>query len=141
MVPGKHDPQQVAFDAPRPAFVRPQLAKLVTAAPGGELWAQELKFDGYRIHARIDRGEVQLITARSGLDWTTKYPATATALKTLSISRAYIDGEAVWSPVRTGLHNLRQPIGSLLLARAERTEKGNKVALRLAHLPVTISKR
>jgi bifunctional non-homologous end joining protein LigD len=64
-----------ASDAPLPAFIRPQLAKLVTEAPEGERWAHELKFGGYRMHARIDRGRVQLIT-RSGLDWTDKYPTT-----------------------------------------------------------------
>ena len=93
-MPRRRDPQQAAiFDAPLPAFVRPQLAKLVTEAPTGELWAHELKFDGYRMHARIDRGKVQLITARSGLDLTSKYLATAGALKALPVARAYLDGE------------------------------------------------
>ena len=45
------------------------------------------------MHARIDRGRVQLITARSGLDWTDKYPRTAEALKALPVARAYLDGE------------------------------------------------
>jgi bifunctional non-homologous end joining protein LigD len=77
VLPKKRDPRQAGiFDAPLPAFIRPQLAKLVTEAPAGERWAHELKFDGYRMHARIDRGLVQLITARSGLDWTDKYPTT-----------------------------------------------------------------
>jgi bifunctional non-homologous end joining protein LigD len=90
----KRDPRQAGiFDAPLPAFIRPQLAKLVTEAPEGERWAHELKFDGYRVHARIDRGGAQLITARSSLDWTSKYPATAAALKALPVSRAYLDGE------------------------------------------------
>jgi bifunctional non-homologous end joining protein LigD len=94
VVPKKRDPRQAGiFDAPLPAFIRPQLAKLVPEAPKGERWAHELKFDGYRMHARIDRGRVQLITARSGLDWTGKYPATAGALKQLSVARAYFDGE------------------------------------------------
>src|SRR5947209_12965242 len=80
----KRDPRQAGiFDAPLPAFIRPQLTKLVTEAPEGERWAHELKFDGYRMHARIDRGRIQLITARSGLDWTSKYPATAEALSSL----------------------------------------------------------
>jgi DNA ligase D-like protein (predicted ligase) len=65
----------------------------VTEAPEGDRWAHELKFDGYRMHARIDRGRVQLITARSGLDWTSKYPATAEALKKLPVVCAYLDGE------------------------------------------------
>jgi DNA ligase D-like protein (predicted ligase) len=94
VVPNKRDPRQAGiFDRPLPAFVRPQLAKLVTEASEGERWAHELKFDGYRMHARIDRGRVQLITARSGLDWTSKYPATAEALKKLPVARAYLDGE------------------------------------------------
>ena len=78
---------------PMPAFIRPQLAKLVTEAPEGERWAHELKFDSYRMHARIDRGRVQLITARSGLDWTSKYPTTAEALERLPVSRPYLDDE------------------------------------------------
>jgi ATP-dependent DNA ligase len=90
VVPNKSDPRQAGnFDRPLPAFIRPQLAKLVTKAPEGERWAHELKFDGYRMHARIDRGRVQLITAPSGLDWMSKYPATAQALKTLPATRAY----------------------------------------------------
>jgi ATP-dependent DNA ligase len=52
----------------------------------------EIKFDGYRIAARIDHGQVQLLT-RSGLDWTAKYPATASALAKLPVKTAYIDGE------------------------------------------------
>jgi hypothetical protein len=94
VVQNKRDPRQAGiFDRPLPAFVRPQLGKLVTEAPAGQRWAHELKFDGYRMRARIDRGRVQLITARSGLDWTSKYPATAEALKKLPVARAFLDGE------------------------------------------------
>jgi bifunctional non-homologous end joining protein LigD len=57
VVPKKRDPRQAGiFDRPLPAFIRPQLAKLVTEAPEGERWTHELKFDGYRMNARIDRG-------------------------------------------------------------------------------------
>ena len=94
VVTRKPDPRQAGiFDARLPAFIRPQLAKLVIEAPGGERWAHELKFDGYRMHGRIDRGRVQLITARSGLDWTSKYPGLAQWLKALPVARAYLDGE------------------------------------------------
>src|SRR4051794_19287259 len=94
VVPSKRAPRQPGiFDAPLPPFVRPQLAKLVTGAPEGERWAHELKFDGYRMHARIDRGNVQLITARSALDWTSKYPELAEWLKGLPVTRGYLDGE------------------------------------------------
>jgi bifunctional non-homologous end joining protein LigD len=42
----------------------------------------EIKYDGYRMHARLDRGKAQLLT-RTGLDWTHKYPAIAAALSVL----------------------------------------------------------
>jgi DNA ligase D-like protein (predicted ligase) len=93
VVPRKRDRRQSGlFDAPLPAFVRPQLSKLVREAPDGDRWAHELKYDGYRMHARIDAGRVQLLT-RTGLDWTAKYASTADALRQLPIERAYIDGE------------------------------------------------
>jgi hypothetical protein len=56
-----------AANAGLPAWVKPQLTQLVTEAPGGDEWAHELKFDGYRMHARLDRGDVCLLT-RTGLD-------------------------------------------------------------------------
>jgi bifunctional non-homologous end joining protein LigD len=60
--------------------------------PSGPSWVHELKLDGYRIHARIDRGEIKLLT-RNGLDWSTRYRATAEALHELKCGRAYLDGE------------------------------------------------
>jgi ATP-dependent DNA ligase len=36
--------------------VKPQLTKLVDQAPEEPEWLHELKFDGYRMHARLDRG-------------------------------------------------------------------------------------
>jgi hypothetical protein len=58
-----------------PSWIRPQLAQLVTEAPSGREWLHEIKYDGYRLHARLDSGKVQLLT-RKGLDWTHKYPGT-----------------------------------------------------------------
>jgi bifunctional non-homologous end joining protein LigD len=75
-----------------PAWVRPQLALLVKEAPAGPEWLHEIKYDGYRLHARIDRGQVQLLT-RSGLDWTHRYPAIAAALSAMNLGSVYIDGE------------------------------------------------
>ena len=77
---------------PLPRWVEPQLSKLVEKAPTGPRWVHEIKFDGYRMAARIERGKVQLLT-RSGLDWTAKYPATAAAFAQLPVKTAYIDGE------------------------------------------------
>jgi ATP-dependent DNA ligase len=50
--------------APPPAWIKPQLAKLVENAPDGSGWLHEIKFDGYRMHARLDAGRVQILTRR-----------------------------------------------------------------------------
>lgn len=75
-----------------PPFIAPQLCRPVAAAPNGPEWAHEIKLDGYRMHVRIDRGRVQLLT-RTGLDWTDKYPAACEALRTIRADGLYIDGE------------------------------------------------
>jgi DNA ligase D-like protein (predicted ligase) len=75
-----------------PEWVRPQLTQLVDEAPEGSEWLHEIKFDGYRMHARLDRGAVRLLT-RSGLDWTPKYPSIAAAVASLGARQTYLDGE------------------------------------------------
>ena len=40
-----------------PKWVKPQLAKLVEQAPDGPDWLHEIKFDGYRMHARLGAGK------------------------------------------------------------------------------------
>ena len=52
-----------------PEWIRPQLTQLVKEAPEGPEWLHEIKFDGYRMHARLDRSTVRLLTP-TGLDWT-----------------------------------------------------------------------
>jgi bifunctional non-homologous end joining protein LigD len=64
----------------------------VDAAPEGDDWLHEIKYDGYRMHARLDRGAVKLLT-RTGLDWTHKYPVIARAVASLGARQAYCDGE------------------------------------------------
>src|ERR1700726_278977 len=75
-----------------PQWIKPQLTQLADQAPDGPDWLHEIKFDGYRMHARLDRGAVRLLT-RTGLDWTHKYPAVAAAVASLPARRAYLDGE------------------------------------------------
>src|SRR6516164_3158199 len=77
-----------------PANLKPQLATSSDKAPEGEEWLHEIKYDGYRLLARIERGKVRLIT-RGGLDWTTKFPALARRLGELQLDSALIDGELV----------------------------------------------
>jgi ATP-dependent DNA ligase len=81
-----------AAPAALPRWIRPQLTQLVDAAPEGDQWLHEIKYDGYRMHAGLDRGAVTLLT-RTGLDWTNKYPAIAAAFPSLPARQAYLDGE------------------------------------------------
>jgi bifunctional non-homologous end joining protein LigD len=82
-----------AVPAPLPQTLNPELATLVESAPEGE-WRYEIKFDGYRILARIENGEVQLLT-RNGHDWTARMPRQARALAALGLESAWLDGEVV----------------------------------------------
>ncbi|TPP09813.1 DNA ligase D [Rhizobium glycinendophyticum] len=82
-----------------PDFVPPALATLVKSVPKGGRWLHEIKLDGYRMEARIDHGEIKLLT-RTGLDWTERFgEAIHTALKGLPVQTALLDGEIV---VETG---------------------------------------
>lgn len=82
-----------AHKAKLPDQIKPELATLVEKAPDGQ-WSYEVKFDGYRIMARIDHDEVKLFT-RNGHDWTHKLPAQAKALAGLGVESAWLDGEMV----------------------------------------------
>jgi bifunctional non-homologous end joining protein LigD len=64
----------------------------VKQAPDGDAWLHEIKYDGYRMHARLDAGRVNILTRR-GNDWTDKYPSIAKALAELPTQSAYLDGE------------------------------------------------
>ncbi|WP_339407182.1 DNA ligase D [Pseudomonas helleri] len=78
---------------PQPASLKPQLATLVEHPPTGD-WHYEIKFDGYRMLARVEKGEVKLFT-RNGHDWTAKLPELAKAIATLKLESAWLDGEVV----------------------------------------------
>jgi bifunctional non-homologous end joining protein LigD len=78
-----------------PGFVAPQLASEAATPPVGEHWVHELKLDGYRVQAHIDKaGKVRLYT-RSGLDWTHRMPSVAREVGKLSVEGAILDGEVV----------------------------------------------
>jgi bifunctional non-homologous end joining protein LigD len=77
-----------------PAFVEPTRPQVTETAPSGPKWVHEIKYDGYRIQARIDGDKIRLLT-RKALDWTERFRPIATALKSLGLSSALIDGEIV----------------------------------------------
>jgi bifunctional non-homologous end joining protein LigD len=88
------DKERGPHGAPLPDFIPPSLAILRATAPEGAGWLHEIKFDGYRIQARLDNGEVRLLT-RKGLDWAQKFPNVAAAVAELPARTALIDGEIV----------------------------------------------
>jgi ATP-dependent DNA ligase len=75
-----------------PKWIKPQLTRLVDKAPTGKEWLHEIKYDGYRMHARLDGAQIKLLT-RTGLDWSNRYRRTIEALRSLPAKTAYIDGE------------------------------------------------
>lgn len=93
--PKSNTPPKGARKAALPDFVEPQLATLKPAPPSGAKWLHEIKFDGYRIQARLENGKVALLT-RSGLDWTEKFGESVIApIATLKAETALLDGEIV----------------------------------------------
>ena len=84
-----------AKHAALPDFLEPQLATLAAKPPIGKRLIHEVKFDGYRLQARIEAGRVKLLT-RSGLDWTKRFgKQVIEALAGLPVGKAMIDGELV----------------------------------------------
>jgi bifunctional non-homologous end joining protein LigD len=74
--------------------IKPELATLVDDVPTGDGWVHEIKFDGYRMLARIAAGKVSLFT-RNGKDWTDRMPTLRDALQQLDVDSAVLDGELV----------------------------------------------
>src|SRR5207245_983588 len=62
----------------------PQLAMLVESPPEGDGWLHEVKFDGYRIGCRIERGALALIS-RKGNDWARDFPEVRDAAARLRV--------------------------------------------------------
>ncbi len=74
--------------------LRPMLATLVDRVPAGEGWQHEIKYDGYRMLARIARGAITL-HSRNGRDWSASFPQVARDLARVRVREAWIDGEVV----------------------------------------------
>lgn len=79
---------------PRPRFIEPMECQRVAKLPEGERWVYEPKQDGYRVIAVID-GNASLLYSMSGLNYTSRYPHIAEALKWLKLREAVFDGEVV----------------------------------------------
>jgi bifunctional non-homologous end joining protein LigD len=76
-----------------PKSVSPQLCSLVESVPTGKEWLHEVKFDGYRIVAFIEKGKATL-ASRNGKIWTAKFPKIKAACEDIPHS-CVLDGEVV----------------------------------------------
>jgi bifunctional non-homologous end joining protein LigD len=84
-----------AVRAAAPKELKPLLATLADAPPANpDDWVYEVKFDGYRVLAKVEPKGVRLIT-RNGHDWTAKLKHLAKALQSMKLKPGWLDGEIV----------------------------------------------
>jgi bifunctional non-homologous end joining protein LigD len=74
-----------------PDFVEPELCRVVDVPPG-DGWGHEVKFDGYRVLIRVERGKT-VVRTRKGLDWTARFPEIAK--EAAGFPDCLLDGEIV----------------------------------------------
>jgi bifunctional non-homologous end joining protein LigD len=93
-----------------PQFVPPMLATLVAAPFDDPGWQFEVKWDGFRVEAVVDRGEVQIWT-RSRQDAARYFGPFLTPPTWIAARRAIVDGEVI------ALDDRDEPDFALLQAR------------------------
>lgn len=90
---GKAPPEAVKADLP--ATLSPELATLVDNPPSTpEDWIFEIKFDGYRLLARVEGKQVKLFT-RNQNDWTHKLRNLEKGIAAMKLPDGWYDGEIV----------------------------------------------
>ncbi len=88
-------PPAGARAAALPETLQPELAVLVDEAPADpQEWIFEIKFDGYRMLARVEGGRIRLLT-RNGNDWTHRLAGLQKALRSMDLPDGWYDGEII----------------------------------------------
>lgn len=80
------------LERPKLRYIPPAKPRLVDAAPAGDGWIHEVKFDGYRTQLHLDGGTARAFSS-SGADWSRKYPQIVAAVTHLRCTSAILDGE------------------------------------------------
>jgi hypothetical protein len=75
-----------------PARIAPQLVRPTPTLPAGAVWVHEVKHDGHRVVAYLERGRVRLKT-RAGNDATGRFAPITELLAKLPVRSAVLDGE------------------------------------------------
>ncbi len=84
-----------AVKADLPETLTPELATLVDGPPADpENYIYEIKFDGYRMLARVEGKDIRLIT-RNGNDWTDKLKPLQQEIRRMKLPDGWYDGEIV----------------------------------------------
>src|SRR2546426_1004559 len=104
----------------------PQLATLVADPPSGDEWLHEIKFDGYRIGARIRKGAVTLYT-RNGNDWTMAFPEIVDAVRKLRVEDALVEDTLIDGEVAVVLPDGRTSFQALQNASSSPAKRGTLV--------------
>jgi bifunctional non-homologous end joining protein LigD len=122
--------REIAKNLKLPKFRSPQLASPVEAAPEGNDWVHEFKYDGYRCLVAANGKDVRCYT-RSGQDWTQKFWRIAEAFRAMELPGALIDGEIIaFSPEgRTDFSTLQKTLsedGPLAFFAFDLLEEGGK---------------
>src|SRR5271157_691435 len=98
-----------ARQAEMPASIEPMMATLADRPPRGDEWLFEVKWDGVRAIAFVEREEVRL-QSRSGLRSERQYPELAVIHHQIAAETAVLDGEiAVLDPQGVSRFHLIQP--------------------------------
>jgi bifunctional non-homologous end joining protein LigD len=79
---------------PMPERIEPMKARTGLLPSDDAAFAYEVKWDGIRAVARIDRGHIDF-TGRNGTDYTPRYPELRPLAAALGSTRAIVDGEIV----------------------------------------------
>jgi len=97
--PAKSSPKRSASRAhkarPLPKVMQPMLATPVDAPFDDPDWLYELKWDGYRAIATVDRDGNATLVSRNGKDFTPKFPEFASLADAFSERPLVVDGEIV----------------------------------------------
>jgi len=93
-IPIRPEELQGAHKSAMPARVEPMLATLSDHPFSDPHWLFEIKWDGVRALARIENGDLRLLS-RTGTDTTKRYPELSSLPSALAAREAILDGEIV----------------------------------------------
>jgi len=122
-------PKRLGHKGSMPRTVHPMLATLVDGAFDDPQWLFEIKWDGYRAIAFLERGSVRLVS-RNQNDLTAAYPELHSIGASIKAETAILDGEIV------ALDELGRPSFSLMQQRTGVGSGGRRIQRTRDDVPV-----